>query len=47
MIELMLLKELMLIKKMRQKSVIFITIDIFQVIDLSFNQMTAVDVMIY
>ena len=46
MIELMLLKELMLIKKMRQKSVIFITIDIFQVIVLSFNQMTAVDVMI-
>ena len=46
MIELMLLKELMLIKKMRQKSVIFTTIDIFQVIVLSFNQMTAVDVMI-
>ena len=47
-IELTLLKELMLIKQVHQKSVIFltITIDISKIIVLSFNQMSAVDVTI-
>ena len=43
----MLLKELMLIKQVHQETMIFITIDISHVINLSFNQMSAIDVMIY
>ena len=47
MIELMFLKELMLIKQANQKSGIFVTIGIFQVKALNFNQMSAMAVMIY
>ena len=47
MAELMLLKKLLLIKQMHQKSVIFITIGISGIMVLSFNQMSAIDVMIY
>ena len=43
----MFLKELMLIKQVDEKSVIFITIGISQSIVLSFNQMSATDVIIY
>ena len=43
----MFLKELMLIKQVDEKSVIFITIGISQGIVLSFNQMSATDVIIY
>ena len=39
------LKELVLIKQARQKSVMFVTI--YQTKDLSFNQMYAIVVMIY
>ena len=39
--------ELMLIKQVYQKSVIFVTIGISSIIVLSFNQMSAKDVMIY
>ena len=46
-LELTFLKELMLIKQVHQKSVIFVTIGIFKVIVLSFNQMSAIDVMTY
>ena len=47
MIELMFLKELMLIKPVHQKSVIFVTICISSIVVLSFNQMSAIDLMIY
>ena len=40
-------KELMLIKQVHQKSAIFVTIGISSIIALSFNQMSATDVMIY
>ena len=46
MIELTLLKELMLIKQVHQKSVIFATIGIFKTEGLSFNRMSAACVMI-
>ena len=42
-IDLMFLKELMLIKHVHQKSVIFSTTGISQIIVLSFNQMPAID----
>ena len=43
----MFLKELILIKQVHQRSVIFATIGISYVIVLSLNQMSAVDAMIY
>ena len=43
----MFLKELMLIKQAHQKNVIFVTIGISEIIILSFNQMSAIVVMIY
>ena len=46
-IELTLLKEFMLIKQVHQKSVIFVTISISNIIVLSFNQMSVIDVLIY
>ena len=46
MIELKFLKELILIKQAHQKSEMLVTIGISWVIVLSFNQMSAVDVMI-
>ena len=47
MIELTFLKELMLIEQVHQKSVMFVTIGISWIIVLGFNQMSAIDVMIY
>ena len=47
MIELTFRKELMVIKQMHQKSVIFVTTGVFQNIVLSFNQMSVSGVMIY
>ena len=41
------LKELMLIKQVHQKSVMIVATDIPLIIALSFNQMSAMDVMIY
>ena len=41
------LKELILIKQANEKSVIFVAIGISEVIVLSFNQMSAIDAMIY
>ena len=46
-IELTLLKEFMLIKQVHQKSVIFVTISISNIIVLSVNQMSVIDVLIY
>ena len=46
-IELTLLEELISLKQAQQKSVIFVTIGIFKIIVLSFNQMSDIDVMIY
>ena len=46
-IELTFLKKLMLTKQVNQKSAIFITIDAFEIKGLSFNQMSAMDAMIY
>ena len=46
-IELTFLKELKLVKQVHQKSMIFVIIDVSQIIVLSFNQMPAIDVMIY
>ena len=43
----MFLNELMLIRQANQKSAIFVIIGIFQTKVLSFNQMFAIDVMIY
>ena len=43
----MFLKDLMLIRQANQKSVIFVTIGIFYIKALSFNQMSAMDAMIY
>ena len=45
--ELSFLKELMLIGEVNQKSTIFVTIGIFQIKALNFNQMSLIDVMIY
>ena len=42
-----LLKELMLIRQTNQKSAIFITIDVFLIKHLSFNEMSAMAVMTY
>ena len=47
MIEFMFLKALMLTRQANQKSVIFATIDIFYIKVLSFNQISAIDAMIY
>ena len=47
MIELTFLKELMVIRQVNQKSVIFVTIGIFEIKDLSFSHMYAIDVMIW
>ena len=47
MIELTFLNELMLIKQVHQKSVIFATIDFSEIILLRFKQMSAIGVMIY
>ena len=47
MIELKFLKELILIKQVDQKSVIFVTIGISKILVLSFNQMSVIDLMIY
>ena len=47
MIELTFLKELLLIKQTNQNSVIFATVDIFSIKVLNFNQMSAIDAMIY
>ena len=46
-IEFTLLKELMLIKQVYQKGVIFVTTGIFQISVLSFNQMSAIGAMIF
>ena len=43
----MFLKELMLIRQVNQKSVIFVTISILYIKALRFNQMSAMDAMIY
>ena len=47
MIELMFLKELMLIKQVHQNNVMFVTIGIFLTVILSFNQMSGIYGMIY
>ena len=47
MIELKFLMKLMLIKQVHQKTVMFVIISIFLISNLSFNQMFAIDVMIY
>ena len=47
MIELTFLKELMLIKQVHQKSVMFPTIGTLQIIVFSFSQMSTIDGMIY
>ena len=47
MIELTFLKELMLIRQGNQKKAIFVTIGIFQIKILNFNQLSAMDAMIY
>ena len=47
MIELMFLKELMLAKHGNQKRAIFVAIGIFYINALSFNQISAMDAMIY
>ena len=41
------LKELMSIRQANQKSVIFATIGVFEIKDLNFKQMSAIDAMIY
>ena len=46
-IELTFLKELMLIKQANQMSTIFVTIGIFKIKALNFNQVSAIDLMIY
>ena len=46
MIELTFLKELMLIRQANQTSVIFVTIGVFLIKHLNFNQMSAIDAMI-
>ena len=47
MIELTFLKDLMLIRQVNQRSAIFVTTGIFKVKALNFNQMSAVDTIIY
>ena len=46
-IELTFLKELMLIKQVHQKSVIFVTVGISETIVSGFNQMSAINAMMY
>ena len=46
-IDVFLITELILIKQGKRKSTIFVTIGIFKIKALSFNQMSAMDVMIY
>ena len=40
------LKKLMSIKQVHQKSVTFVTIAVSYIVDLSFNKMSAIDVMV-
>ena len=47
MIELTFLQELILIKQMHQKSVLYLTMDISQIKALTFNEMLATDAMTY
>ena len=47
MIEFTVFKNFLLTKQMNQKSTIFLTIGIFHINCLSFNQMSAVNAMIY
>ena len=47
MIELAFLKELILIRQANQKSAMFVTIGIFQIKALNFNQISALNIMIY
>ena len=47
MIESTFLKKLMLIRQANQKSAIFVTVGIFYIKTLNFNQMSAMDAMIY
>ena len=47
MIELTFLKGMMLIKKVHQQSVVFVAIGISQNSVVSFNQISAIDVMLY
>ena len=47
MIELTFLKALMLIRRANQKTAIFVSTDIFSIKCLNFNQMSAMDAMIY
>ena len=47
MIELTFLNKLMLIKQVHQKSVMFVPIGIFYIIVFSFDQKSAIDVMVY
>ena len=47
MIELTFLEELILIKQVHQKNVIFVAIGTFWIKDLSFKGMSAMDVIIY
>ena len=47
MIQLTFLKKFKLIKQMHQKSIIFVTIGIFQIKGLSFKHRNAIDAMIY
>ena len=47
MIELRFVSELILTEQVHQKSVMFVTISISQIIVLRFNQMSAIDAMVY
>ena len=47
MIELTFLNELMLMRQANQKNAILVTIHVFQIKDLNFNQMSTMDIMIY
>ena len=47
MIELTFMRELILIEQVHQKSVMFVTISISQILVLKSNQMSAMDAMIY
>ena len=47
MIELTFLKEVMLIKQLHQKSAMFVTIGISEIIVLNFNQVSVINAMIY
>ena len=46
-IELTFMKELMLMKQVHLKKVIFVTIGVFEIIILSFNQLSPIDAMVY